>query len=216
MVLDLHYFRGDACRERIVAAGRTALRDGNGAFTVEQVAAAADLPRSVVQLHFSSMDGLRDLILEDFFRKVLPVAFRAALDRLILSRHHMAEIDLVRLFLDILRLMLEEYPHYFKADFLSSRERRQLNGWSFFQLFLDRCLDLVDSHFDSGRESGIFCENLTPVAVRQFLRGLFLGSTMQCLFVSEDCDPSFLFEKVKEQTQQLLCAGRYDWKMMTD
>jgi AcrR family transcriptional regulator len=216
MLLDLHYFRSTLCRDHIIAAAHQALRQGNGCISIEQVAAAAELPRSVVLLHFPGLQGLCDVILEEFFHDVLPGAVGSTFDRLIRSRHHLTELDLLRLFLDILRLMLEEYPHYFKADFYSSQQRRQLNGWSFFQIFLDRYLGLVDTHFNRGRDAGIFSEDLTPDAVRQFLRGLFLGSTMQCLFIEEACDPSFLFEKVKEQTQQLLCAGRYDWKMMTD
>lgn len=216
MLLDLAYFRSSACRDRIINSGRAALREGQGSIDADRVAVLADLPRSVVLLHFPEMDGLRDVILEEFFHNVLPNAFGATFERLVRSRHILTELDLLRLFLDILRAMLEEYPHYFKADFLSSRERHHLEGWSFFQNFLDRYLGLVETHFESGLKAGLFSENLTKEAVRQFLRGLFLGSTMQCLFIPEGCDPSFLFERVKEQTQSLLCAERYDWKMMTD
>jgi len=216
LLLDLQYFRGASCRDRVIDAARTAISQGEGNFTADRVADIAGLPRAVVYLHFPSMEGLRDLILENFFLEVMPAIVGANFERMVLARQHLTELDLVRLFLDVLRTVIEEYPNYFRADFASSNDRRQLQGWSFFQAFLDRYLGLVDFNFDRGREAGVFSENLSPGAIRQFLRGLFLGSTMQCLFLPSGYDPSFLFEKVKEQTQRLLCAGRYDWKMMTD
>lgn len=216
MLLDLQYFRSAPCRDRVIDAARIALGQGDGTLTPGRVSDIAGLPRAVVYLHFPSMEGLRDLILENFFLEVMPAIVGANFERMVLSRQHLTELDLLRLFLDILRAVIEEYPNYFKADLASSNDRRQLKGWSFFQAFLDRYLGLVNFNFERGREAGVFSESLTPDAVRQFLRGLFLGSTIQCLFLQSGCDPSFLFERVKEQTQGLLCAGRYDWKMMTD
>lgn len=215
MIIDLAYFQSDNCRKRVFEHARTALREGHTTLTPEIIAAAAQVPRSVVLHHFPDMPSLRNLLLEDFFLNIFPEIIGAAFRRLCLSHHTLTELDLVKLFLDILGHMVQEYPCFFQADFQGGTER-QLHGWTFFQTFLDRYLGLVESMFAKGRAAGIFAEDLTSSSVRQFLRGLFLGSTVQCLFLQDGCDPSWIFEKVKEQTQTLLCSGRYDWRMLTD
>lgn len=213
---DLAYFRSEECRQGIIEQARNIIEKEPTSFDLEILAQKTGLPRAVVNHHFNNLESLRNSILEDFFYQFFPRVLERYVARLERSKHVISDLDLVIMFLDTLKVMIQEKGGYFRADMAGMAERPHQANWSFFIRALDRYFLMLEEIIRHGRGSGLFDEKLTVSSARDFLHWLFLGSTLQSLYFQNDLDPSYLFEQAKEQARVLLCADRFDWRMMTD
>ena len=215
MILDFDYYIGDPCK-RDLRAGAASVLESGGVLDVDTLSFQSDIPRAVIRHHYPDLDQLRAEVLEDFFFEYFPMVVTSTIERLDLSKHHISEIDLVTMFLDTLGRLVQDRPELFRGDLFSKSSDPGKKKYSFFMKSLARFGDVLNEVIENGRGSGIFDDNISIKKTREILHWLLIGSTLQSLFTASDSDPSYVFEQAKKQACDLLCADRYDWRMMTD
>lgn len=217
-IIDLAFYQSPLCREQIISAAiMLYARRGKTAVSFSETAAAAGVPLSVVEWHFTDETELQAQVLQRFFRWLLPRALLASQRRFRLAQRAFSEEEMIQTFFRVLSRMLQRYRGLFSEDLrLCVENHLPVKRRSLFYELLENFAPELAATISAGQAKGCFTTRLDQGTGTTLLKSLVNGGATQCVMLETAEAPSFYFDRLCEQALNLLAAEPREWQCWAD